>query len=452
MNNQSLLKLLLCAALALAARSQLLAQSAPKTAPVVAGMVARASNAELRQQTFEIVWGAVNEKHFDPTFGGVNWQQMRARYAPQVAAAQSYAEMYQLLRQMLGELRQSHFNIIAPEAVVEDEAGKPAGGESGLQLRLIAQQMVISRVVPGSPAAQAGLRAGFVLKQLGNTTVLQLSQKLEKSTESAALKRLRLERMAQARLDGEPGSAIGISFLDDKDRLLTASVARRRFSGQFSPAFGNFPPQPIEFEAKRLPSGVGYIRFNIFVLPMMEKIRAAIREMKDAPGLIFDLRGNPGGLGGMAAGIAGHLYDEQTAPPGQLSLGKMQMRAGYTNFAIFPQALHYTGPLAIIIDGGSASTSEVFASGLQELGRAVVVGERSAGAALPSIFQKLPTGALFQYAIGDFKTPRGTLIEGRGVLPDVPVTLTRASLLAGRDAPLDAALAALHKRSRATKN
>ncbi|HEY6330993.1 MAG TPA: S41 family peptidase, partial [Blastocatellia bacterium] len=73
-------------------------------------------------------------------------------------------------------------------------------------------------------------------------------------------------------------------------------------------------------------------------------------------------------------------------------------------------------------------------------GRAVVVGQKSAGAALPSIIQKLPTGALFQYAIADFKTPKGILIEGRGVIPDVPVKLTRAALLAGTDPQLDAAV------------
>jgi len=88
---------------------------------------------------------------------------------------------------------------------------------------------------------------------------------------------------------------------------------------------------------------------------------------------------------------------------------------------------------------------------MQELGRAVVVGERTAGAALPSLFYKLPTGAIFQYAIGDFKTPRGTMIEGRGVAPDVEVKLTRRSLLEGRDAQLDAAIEQIKKQSKERK-
>ena len=67
-------------------------------------------------------------------------------------------------------------------------------------------------------------------------------------------------------------------------------------------------------------------------------------------------------------------------------------------------------------------------------------------AALPSVIQKLPTGALFQYAIADFKTPKGVLIEGRGVIPDVDVKPTRRTLLAGRDAQLDAAVEQILKR------
>jgi carboxyl-terminal processing protease len=121
------------------------------------------------------------------------------------------------------------------------------------------------------------------------------------------------------------------------------------------------------------------------------------------------------------------------------------MRSGELKFAFFPQENRYAGPVAVLIDGMSASTSEVFSSGIQEIGRAVIVGERSAGAALPSFIQKLPTGALFQFAVADFKTPKGVLIEGRGVIPDVEARYDRASLLAGRDAQLEAAVEQIRK-------
>jgi carboxyl-terminal processing protease len=232
-----------------------------------------------------------------------------------------------------------------------------------------------------------------------------------------------------------------VAYQDGRDRAAEATLDIERLKGEMSAPLGNFPSQYTEFEAKRLAGGVGYIRFNIFVALLRQRIYDAIRSMSDAPGLIFDLRGNPGGFGAMSSGIAGLLETRQT------SLGRMNMRSGYQNFAVFPQEKPFQGPIVIIIDGLSGSTSEVFSAGMQENGRAVVVGETSMGAALPSFFQKLPTGARFQYAIADFKTPKGVLIEGRGVIPDVEVLLTRPMLLRGGDAQLNEALEQIRKRS-----
>ena len=100
-----------------------------------------------------------------------------------------------------------------------------------------------------------------------------------------------------------------------------------------------------------------------------------------------------------------------------------------------------SGPLAIIVDGMTGSASECFTGGLQSLGRARVFGETSMGQALPALFDTLPNGDVFIHAWGDFVTGTGVRIEGRGVVPDEPVAVTRDTLLAGRDAPMQAALA-----------
>ncbi|PYT02331.1 MAG: hypothetical protein DMF60_21655, partial [Acidobacteria bacterium] len=119
-------------------------------------------SAEMRQETFDIVWRTVKEKHFDPTLGGLDWNKVREQYAPLAAGAKSNGEFYNVLRQMLGELHQSHFNIIPPEAVVDDDSSEPKGGSIGIDLRLIDGQAIITRVEPGSKAASAGLRPGFI--------------------------------------------------------------------------------------------------------------------------------------------------------------------------------------------------------------------------------------------------------------------------------------------------
>jgi carboxyl-terminal processing protease len=423
----------LCVALSLSAA----AQTKPAPQPAVGGLTAPAS--DLRQETFDIVWRTVKDKHFDPTLGGLDWDKVRQQYAPRVAAVKSDGELYGLLQQMLGELRQSHFQIIPPEAVVQSDSKEPEEGGIGIDIRVIDNQAVITRIEQGSPAAYAGLRLGFVIKKVDDTAVDQIVERFSKSKESPALVRLHMVRSVLGRITGAPKTMVRIVFLDERDQLREVHITRERLKGEMSPAFGNFPPQYTEFESKRLAGGIGYIRFNIFVTMLMDRIRAAIRGMNDAPGIIIDLRGNPGGVGGMANGIDGMLETKQT------SLGVMKMRTSQLNYITFPQPGAYSGPVVILMDGGSASTSEVFAAGMQELGRASIVGERSAGAALPSVFTKLPTGALLQYAVADFRTPKGVLIEGRGVMPDREVNLARRTLLEGRDTQLEAAIDQIKK-------
>ncbi len=413
------------------AQTQTFAQTVTAAAPAIA---------DVRQETFDMVWTTVKERHFDPDFGGVSWDKVREQYAPKVAALKSNQELYALLQAMLGELHQSHFQIIPPEAIVDDDSKEPRGGGVGLDIRLIDGQVVINKVESGSKAFAADLRPGFVIKKIDDTPVDQIIERFSKSTESPAIIRTRITRTALARINGKPETTVRLTYVDEGDRTREVTVAREKLKGEMSPRFGNFPPQYAEFESNRLEGGIGYIRFNVFVTPLMDRIRAAIRSMLDARGIIIDLRGNPGGLGGMAPGIAGVLEAKQT------SLGAMKLRSGRQAFIVFPQKDAYLGPVVIMVDGGSASTSEIFAAGLQESGRATIVGERTMGAALPSIFGKLPTGALFQYAIADFKTPKGVLIEGLGVKPDIEVKLTRRALLEGRDPQLDAAVGIINQK------
>jgi carboxyl-terminal processing protease len=103
----------------------------------------------------------------------------------------------------------------------------------------------------------------------------------------------------------------------------------------------------------------------------------------------------------------------------------------------------FTGPVAILTDEGTASASEMLAAGLQEAKRAIVVGDVTLGAVLPSVIEALPGGAVMQYVVADFKTPKGVLLEGRGVQPDRRVIETRSGLQTGRDPVLDAALNAV---------
>ena len=136
-----------------------------------------------------------------------------------------------------------------------------------------------------------------------------------------------------------------------------------------------------------------------------------------------------------------------------LKLGTMITRDGSINFVLNPRPEPYTGPVAVLVDELSMSTSEILAGGLKDLGRARIFGTQDAGgAALPSRVDVLPNGDGFQYAFANYISVGGKPLEGLGVIPDVEVIPTRAALLAGRDPAVDAAAEWIKGQKKATQD
>jgi carboxyl-terminal processing protease len=206
-------------------------------------------------------------------------------------------------------------------------------------------------------------------------------------------------------------------------------------------SLGNLKDVPAVVEHRMLPkTKVGYVYFNIWMLPLVPKIEAAIAELRTQgmEALVIDLRGNPGGVGAMVVPVGRQLMAKAA------DLGAMHMREGKQTFNVAAGDDPFTGPLVILVDEGTASTSEIFAQALQDLGRATVYGAvPSQGAALPSVIEELPGGALLQYVVADYQSPKGQVVEGKGVAPDTVVSETREAFANGHDPVLDAALAAL---------
>lgn len=436
---------------------------------------------------FDAAWKIVYDTHFDTEFNGVDWEGVRDELRPRAAEASTRNELRSVMQDMLSRLGQSHFGIIPAAAADPEPAADPiamnsdhraipsdgSGGEmnesgfreidvvvpydhgdeasdadTGIDLRIIDGRAVVSAVRDRSPADAAGVRTGWILTTIRGRDVDAMLDQLRDALSEEEMG-IHAVGMLKGRLQGPEGSSVPVGFLNGNDREVQRTLMREPMPGEFV-KFGNLPPMSTNLDWSRETFTndrgedvqVGIIRFNIWMIPIAPKFERAMYELRDTDGLIIDLRGNPGGVGALSSALGRFLVDE----PG--SLGTMTMRGAELQFNIEPVIVTtwgerlepYSGPIAILQDSGSASTSEVFAGGLQSLGRVKVFGTRSAGMALPAGMVKLPSGDVLLHAIADFVTSTGARMEHGGVIPDEEVKLKREDLLREIDTTQQAAM------------
>jgi len=176
-------------------------------------------------------------------------------------------------------------------------------------------------------------------------------------------------------------------------------------------------------------------------------LREALIKYKAAPGLILDLRANGGGDGREGFRIAGYFLDEK------VPVARIVTRTGKPPSALFglvsrPKEFEagekggrlYSNPVVVLVNEGSASTSELVANALQEHRRAYVIGARSYGCVLGVLkHRELKGGGSLSVSEVGFVTPGGRRLEGEGVTPDKSVAVTLRDLRAGRDLALEEA-------------
>ncbi len=395
---------------------------------------------EAQEKTFEEIWSKVRDRYFDETFGGADWNKIHEDYLPRVRQARDEAEFYRLMDRMLAETGHSHLVLLHPHPSAvpprfpQAGDGPPAG--PGLDLRFLDGVCRVVSVIPEGAAWKAGLRTGDALEEIDATPVARIVEGGEEAQDLPGDEaRKRFQVMGE--LVGPGNRPLKLAVRSAQGELRRIEVTRDQ-PLRFSPPIGNLPALPVELEARRLKSGVGYIRFNLFLMGEMDGIRKAVQGMKNAPGIILDLRGNPGGMGVMAQAVARLFLDCDAG------LGEMHLRGrDVLRFPVSANPRAYLGPLVLLLDGTSASTSEILAMGLQECGRAVVAGSRSAGAALPSVIEHLDCGLMLQFPIADFHTPKGATLEGKGVTPDLEAPWALDTLREGKDPGVEKAVDAI---------
>jgi carboxyl-terminal processing protease len=353
-------------------------------------------------RVFNSVWSLVADRHYDAKRSGLDWRAAGEKFGPPAAAAKDKKALYAVLNDMLEPLHDSHTHALTPEQA--DERHTQVRARTGINLTRFDGRWAAAEIVPGSPAEAAGVQPGWIV-------VARNGQKLGARNDFRA----------------HDGEVAQWGFLDAQDRPVTLSLTARPLSTK--------PRQ----EVRELPGGYVYLRFDGFDGPDRRWLSEQLKAHRDAPGVVIDLRQNPGGET-FSLGIAVGEFFDHAVDCGTF-VSRAGSRGGKNSWQI--GSARYAGRVAILIDGVTASAGEIFAAVMQDHGRATLVGRKTAGAVLASWFYVLPDGGELQLSREDYYAPKGRRLEGNGIEPDIRVARTLEDLRARRDPDIDAALRAL---------
>ncbi len=358
-------------------------------------------------------WQIVNREYVDDTFNKQNWQAIRQELLNQKYTSKEQA--YKALRAALEKLDDPYTRFMDPkqyEALSNQTSGELSG--VGIRLEVDEETKLLTVVEPieNSPAIRAGIQSGDRILAIDG-----------KSTKGMSVED------ASNLIRGNVGTKVRLDIGRVGQATLPLTLTRARIE---------LPTvrYTVKEEGK---SKIGYIRLSEFSAHAAEQMRRAIRELADkkVEGFVLDLRGNPGGLLQSSIDISRMWLDKG-------AIVKTVDRKGKDEQITANQTALTKLPLVILVDGNSASSSEILTGALKDNGRATVVGSQTFGKALVQSVHSLSDGSGLAVTIAHYYTPNGTDISHKGIAPDVRIDLTDADkvkltsnpkLLATKDDP-----------------
>ncbi len=408
------------------------------TTPQVPGAAAESPAKERltsrdRKEVFEKIWREIHDHYYDPSYNGVDWNEVHERYAPLVDATKNDQEFYALMSQMTSELHDAHTRFNSPEQWRNFR--RQQGVTVGFTVDDVDGKTVVTSVTPGSDAAHDGIEPGMVVLRVNDTPVAERIAEIQKKRLPSSSERATRWFIYNRMFAGPADMPVKVALQRADGSVVEVSVQRQVYSAA------------PEVTTHVLPSGNVYIRFDGFQHPITKEFRQALQKNRDAPGLIVDLRRNGGGDLAVLLPIAGYFFGKRTL------FAKDSTRTGkplssYVGLFKLPLQLYvgrpgeqiYSGPVVILVDAHSASSSEVFAAGMQDTLRAKIIGSQSCGCVLGIAKPRvMKGGGVLEMSEVLWFSPKGRKLEGTGIIPDKIVVPSVADLQRRRDPVLAAA-------------
>ena len=294
------------------------------------------------------------------------------------------------IRGMLSGL-DPHSTYLNPDEYNELRIGT-SGEFGGLGIQVGMEDGFVKVIAPidDTPAYNAGLKAGDLIIRLDEQSVKGL-------TLNEAVKIMR----------GKPGSDIVLTVVrEGEDKPLKFTVTRDIIKVK-------------SVKSRMLDAGYGYIRISNFQSGTGSQLKQAIDKLKEQnknslKGLVLDLRNNPGGVLNAAAEVS-DLFIEK----GKLVYTEGRIENSHFEYNAKPGDVLNGAPMVVLINGGSASASEIVAGALQDHKRAIVMGSKSFGKGSVQTIQELRSGGAVKITTARYFTPSGRSIQGEGITPDI---------------------------------
>lgn len=323
------------------------------------------------------------------------------------------AATYSAIRGVLDTLEDPNTNFLTPQEA-EFFRSNMAGVFEGIGARVgwdeEADTLIITEPFENQPAWNAGLRRGDLILAVDGESIVGTNL-------HAAVGRIRGPKGSQVMLSVQRGPdsvPFGVTVQRARVEIPTISTSTLGANGE-----------------------IAYIRLNAFNENAGELVREAVRSamQRDPQGLIFDLRGNSGGLLREAVKVASVFLEDEVVLRERLAEGKVE------TYWTVGSAVTTDLPMVVLVDEGTASASEIVAGALQDAGRALLVGTQTFGKGSVQLPHSLSNGAILRVTIARWFTPSDRTIEGVGLAPDQMVEATQEQLDRDEDPQLEAALA-----------